>query len=68
MNEMPQYKREIRTSKGAEQRERLFLMRKRVELRVRSERRASVNVIVAMERPRIVRLFIVSVYNLRLRV
>lgn len=58
----PQYKREIRTSNGAEQRDRLFLKRNRVGERVRSERRARMNVIVATESPRIVRLWYVSVH------
>lgn len=46
----------MRTSNGAQIRERLFLRRKRVGERVMSERRARVNVRRVRERPRMVRL------------
>jgi len=53
---IPQYRRLIRTSKGAEQRDREFLIRKSVGLRVRSERNAMMKVRYATVRPRMVRL------------
>ena len=50
-----QYRILIRTSSGALQSERVFLMEKSVELRVMSARRPMVKVAYAMLRPRIVR-------------
>lgn len=53
---IPQYKRLISTSRGAEQSERPFLMRKSVGFSVRSERKARMKVKSETDSPRIVRL------------